>query len=94
MSYSELMDWQSVFEDVNCVRALLYLAKYNPNTQTMDLQKTLSLNSNELDVVLNKLINAKLVFFKDDSLTLKDSALIALDNFVNLTGLTKKAVLA
>lgn len=66
---------------------MLYLAKYNPNKQLGDLQQALGFSENELDVVINKMIAAQMLLVQDNKFTLKESALLALDNFIQLSEL-------
>jgi hypothetical protein len=87
MGYNELKNWEAVFLDTNCIRTMLYLAKYNPNKQLGDLQQALGFSENELDVVINKMIAAQMLLVQDNKFTLKESALLALDNFIQLSEL-------
>ena len=88
MDENVLRRWEGVFADVNCVRVMLYLAKYNPDSQAKDISARLKLSDHDLDTALNKLIDAQMVEWKHSAFTLKKSVLIAVDNFIRLTALT------
>ncbi|MBI5177041.1 hypothetical protein HY995_03060 [Candidatus Micrarchaeota archaeon] len=83
-----LRNWETVFSDVDCVRVLLYLAKYNPDTQLQGILDKLKLPKEKVEAAINKLISAQMVELKDTSFTLRKPALIAVDNFIELTALT------
>lgn len=87
VGYNELRSWEEVFSDVSCVRVMLYLAKYNPNRHAEEISKKLSLSKNEVGISINKLMEANMINMENDSFTLKNSALIGLNNFVELTNL-------
>ncbi len=84
MGYVELKNWDAVFADVDCIRVMLYLAKYNPNKRFEEIKTKLDLSQSKLDNAMNKLIDAQMVKIEEECFTLKDSALIALDNFRNI----------
>lgn len=85
MGYTELKNWQAVFSDVNCLRVMMYLAKYNPNIQFREIRKKLCLNKEEMNITIGKLMGAQLLEVESESFTLRRPALIALDNFLSLT---------
>ena len=85
MGYNELKDWEGVFRDVDCVRTMMYLAKYNPARPFEELEEKLHFSKNEASKVINKLMAARMLIVENDSFTLKDSAMLALDNFIHLS---------
>lgn len=87
MEENVLASWDTVFSDVNCVRVMLYLAKYNPDSQVRDIIAKLKISNHELDAALNKLMSAHMVEYKNTAFTLKRPALIAIHNFIQLTAL-------
>jgi len=86
MGYNEIKNWESVFADVNCLRVLMYLAKYNPNRPFEEIQKRLEMSKSELNLAIRKLTDAQLVNIDSETFTLKRPTMIALDNFIGLTG--------
>lgn len=86
MGYAELMNWQNAFLDVDCIRIMFYLAKYNPNRQFSEMQNRLELNEKKLSHKINKLLEANLLNINEHGeFTLKEKALIGLNNFIELT---------
>lgn len=84
MGYSELKNQESVFLDVNCIRMLMYLAKYNPGKQFEEIRTKLKMPAEEMEKSINKLITAQMLVVESGTFTLRDSTLIALDNFIQL----------
>lgn len=85
MGYAELVKWEKAFLDVGCVRLMLYLAKCNPNKQINELEKSLQMTVKEINQKIKMLIEANMLTVNDaGQFTLKDSALIGLNNFLEL----------
>jgi hypothetical protein len=89
MGMQEVRDWELVFSNVDCIRVMMYLAKYNPNKFADKIMQKLRLSSKEFDIACRKLMNAQMLDIDNGGFTLKDSTLLALDNFLKITQLCR-----
>jgi len=75
------INWDSAFIDVNYLRVMYYLAKYNPSIEAIRIAKKFDMKPNDVQKILKNLENLKIAEEKNDRYTLTDKGLMSLYNF-------------
>lgn len=74
--------WDAVFLDVDYLRIMYHLAKYNPSVNAIRVAKKLDMPADDVEEKLIKLANLEIVVFgKSEGYTLTDKGLMSLYNF-------------
>ena len=75
------INWDSAFIDVNYLRVMYYLAKYNPSIEAIRIAKKFDMKPNDVQKILKNLENLKIAEEKNKRYTLTDKGLMSLYNF-------------
>jgi len=54
-------EYVQILKDVNCLKILYYLEKFNPNVPVEELSQNLCIDEDSIKVCISKLIEARLV---------------------------------
>ena len=74
--------WNDVFFDIDYLRIMYYLAKYNPSIEAMKIAEKFEMDAKDVEEKLVKLATLKIVGYeKQNGYTLTQKGLMSLYNF-------------